>query len=204
MHFLIEFFPIIIFFVAYKFYAQIPGNIIESINTLMPITLTPGSVTDSIYFATLVAIAISGISLITHFLKKRTINKNQALTFVLFIIFGGTTLLLRDPLFIKWKPTVINLIFALIFLASAFIGKKPIVERLLGQIISAPRSIWLRLNLHWVAFFIVIAAINLYIAYNFSEEVWVHFKLFGMIGLTFIFIIMQVVILSRYSTVKEE
>ena len=204
MHILIEFFPIIIFFIAYKFYAQIPVHFIESINTLMPVNLTPGSVTDSIYFATLIAIIISGFSVIIHYLKNRVVNKNQALTFVLFIIFGGATLLLRDPLFIKWKPTVINLIFALLFLGSAFIGKKPIIERLLGKAISAPRHIWLKLNVSWVIFFSGIAAINLYIAYNFSEEAWVNFKLFGMIGLTFIFIIMQLIILNRYSTLKSE
>jgi intracellular septation protein len=204
MHFLIEFFPVIIFFVAYKFYAQIPVHIIESVNTLMPVTLTPGSVTDSIYFATLIAIIISGITVIAQFLKNREINKNQALTFVLFIIFGGATLLLRDPVFIKWKPSAINLIFALVFLGSAFIGKKPLVERLLGNAISAPRHIWLKLNTYWVVFFTGIAVINLYIAYNFSEEVWVNFKLFGMIGLTFLFIIMQIIILSRYSTIKSE
>ena len=107
-------------------------------------------------------------------------------------------------MFIKWKPSVINLIFALVFLGSAFIGKKPLVERLLGNAISAPRQIWLKLNTYWVVFFTGIAAINLYIAYNFSEEVWVNFKLFGMIGLTFLFIIMQIIILSRYSTIKSE
>ena len=204
MHFLIEFFPIIIFFVAYQFYAQIPVNFIESLNTFLPVTLTPGSATDSIYFATLIAIVISGITVIFHFLKTRKVNKNQALTFTLFIIFGGATLMLRDPDYIKWKPTVINLIFALIFLGSAFIGEKPIVERLLGKAISAPRNIWLKLNASWIVFFTGIAAINLYIAYNFSEEAWVNFKLFGMMGLTILFMIIQIIILSRYSTVKSE
>ena len=170
----------------------------------MPFSFTPESNTDSIYFATLIAIIITGISVLVHYIKNRQFNKNQTLTFILFIIFGGATLLLRDPVFIKWKPTVINLVFALVFLGSAFIGNKPIAERLLGKVIQAPRNIWIKLNTSWVIFFSVIAAINLYIAYNFSEETWVNFKLFGMMGLTFVFIIMQVVILNRYITLNSK
>ncbi|MEM7304685.1 MAG: septation protein IspZ, partial [Pseudomonadota bacterium] len=138
MHFLIEFFPIIIFFVAYKFYVAIPDHIIQHINAIIPVSLDPGSATDSIYFATLVAILVSGISVVIHYFRTRQFQKNQLLTFVLFIIFGGATLLLRDPVFIKWKPTVINIVFALVFLGSAFIGEKTIAERLLGKAISVP------------------------------------------------------------------
>lgn len=202
MKFLIEFLPIILFFAAYKLYSLIPAPIIESINDLMPFSLTPGHEADSIYFATLVAIIISGITVLIHFIRHRDFNKNQTITFVLFLIFGGATLLLRDPTFIKWKPTVINLVFALIFLGSAFIGDKPLAQRFLGGAIDAPRSIWNKLNTAWIIFFVFVAAINLYIAYNFSEAIWVNFKLFGMMGLTIAFIIVQMIILSRYITVK--
>lgn len=202
MKFLIEFLPIILFFAAYKLYSLIPAPIIDSINGLMPFSLTPGNESDSIYFATFVAIVISGITVLMHFIKHRDFNKNQTITFVLFLIFGGATLFLRDPTFIKWKPTVINLVFALIFLGSTFIGDKPLAQRFLGNAIDAPRSIWNKLNAAWIVFFVFIAAINLYIAYNFSEEIWVNFKLFGMMGLTIAFIIIQMIILSRYITVK--
>lgn len=204
MKFLIEFLPIILFFAAYKLYSLIPAPIIESINSLMPFSLTPGSEPDSIYFATLVAIVISGITVLIHFIRHRDFNKNQTITFVLFLIFGGATLLLRDPTFIKWKPTVINLVFALIFLGSTFIGDKPLAQRFLGGAIDAPRSILKKLNTAWIIFFVFVAVINLYIAYNFSEAIWVNFKLFGMIGLTIAFIIIQMIILSRYITVKPE
>jgi len=204
MKFLIEFLPIILFFAAYKLYSLIPAPIIESINGTMPFSLTPGNESDSIYFATLVAIIIAGITVLVHYIKHRDFNKNQTITFVLFLIFGGATLFLHDPTFIKWKPTVINLVFALIFLGSAFIGDKPLAQRFLGNAIDAPRSIWNKLNTAWIIFFIFVAAINLYIAYNFSEEIWVNFKLFGMMGLTIAFIIIQMIILSRYITVKPE
>ena len=204
MKFFIEFLPVILFFAAYKLYSLIPSPIIDSINSVMPFTLTAGKEADAIYFATLIAIVISGITVLIHYITHRSFNKNQTITFVLFIIFGGATLLLRDPTFIKWKPTVINLIFALIFLGSAFIGKKTLAQRFLGGAIEAPQHIWQKLNTSWIIFFVAIAAINLYIAYNFSEEVWVNFKLFGMIGLTFAFIIIQMVILSRYISIKPE
>jgi len=204
MKFLIEFLPIILFFAAYQLYSLIPASIIESINSVMPFALSPSNQSDSIYFATLVAIVVSGLSVLIYFIKHRGFNKNQTITFVLFLIFGGATLFLRDPTFIKWKPTVINLVFALIFLGSAFIGDKPLSQRFLGNAIEAPNTIWNKLNTAWIIFFLFVAAINLYIAYNFSEEIWVNFKLFGMMGLTIAFIIIQMIILNRYITVKPE
>ncbi len=204
MKFLIEFLPVILFFAAYKLYSLIPAPIIESINGLTPFSFIPGNESDSIYFATPVAIVVSGVTVLIHFLKHRGFNQNQTITFVLFLIFGGATLFLRDPTFIKWKPTVINLVFALIFLGSSFIGNKPLAQRFLGNAIEAPKSIWNKLNTAWIIFFVFVAAINLYIAYNFSEEIWVNFKLFGMMGLTIAFIIIQMIILSRFITVKPE
>ncbi len=153
MKFLIEFLPIILFFAAYKLYSLIPAPIIESINGLILFSLTPGNQPDSIYFATLVAIVLSGITVLIHFLKHRDFSKNQTLIFVLFLIFGGATLFLRDPTFIKWKPTVINLVFALIFLGSTFIGDKPLAQRFLGGALEAPKHIWSRLNTAWIIFF---------------------------------------------------
>jgi len=204
MKFFIEFLPVILFFAAYKLYSLIPADIINSINTTLPFTFTAGKESDAIYFATLIAIIISGITVLVHYIKHKDFNKNQIITFVLFIIFGGATLMFRDPAFIKWKPTVLNLVFALIFFGSTFIGDKPLAQRFLGAALEAPKSVWLKLNTAWIIFFVAIAAINLYIAYNFSEEFWVNFKLFGMTGLTFVFIILQIIVLSSYISTKTE
>lgn len=204
MKFFIEFLPVILFFAAYKLYSLVPAHVIDSINSVMPFTLVAGQESDAIYFATFIAIIVSGITVIANYIKHKNFNKNQTITFVLFIIFGGATLMFRDPTFIKWKPTVINLVFALIFLGSTFIGDKPLAQRFLGSAIEAPKSIWLKLNTAWIIFFIAVAAANLYIAYNFSEEFWVNFKLFGMTGLTFLFIILQIIVLSRYISTKTE
>lgn len=204
MKLFIDFLPVILFFSAYKFYALMPTSVIGSVNSVMPFTLTVGKEADAIYFATLIAIAISGLTVLVSYIKHRTYNKNLLITFLLFIIFGGATIFLRDPTFIKWKPTVINLVFALIFLGSIFIGDKSLAQRILGGTIDAPKHIWFKLNTAWIIFFISVAAINLYIAYNFSEEFWVSFKLFGMMGLTIAFIIIQIIILSRYISIKPE
>jgi len=204
MRFFKEFLPIIIFFVAYKFYAQLPVSLIETINALGLPALIPAEPTHAIYFATLTAIIASAVSVLLHYWQAHQLNKNQTITFVLFLVFGGSTLLLRDPAFIQWKPSVINLLFAVIFLGSSLIGEKTMVERLMGAAMQVPQSIWRRLNMAWVSFFVTVAGLNLYVAYQFSEQIWVNFKLFGMLGLTFAFLIIQMVILNRYITIKSE
>ena len=202
MKLIFELLPVILFFAGYKLYALVPPSLIEPINKLFPFSLAPGEPSHAIYFATLIAIMISGLITLVHAARFRKFNKNQLLTFILFLVFGGATLFLRDPVFIKWKPTVINLLFAALFLGSSFIGNKSLVERFMGNTIQAPKAIWAKLNLAWIFFFISIAVLNIFVAYRFSEDVWVNFKLFGVIGLTLLFIIIQMMLLSRHVIVK--
>jgi len=122
----------------------------------------------------------------------------QWVTLGLIVVFGGLTLAFRDPTFIQWKPTIVNLLFALAFLGSQYIGEKSFIERMMGASITLPKKEWIKLNLSWVLFFVFLAISNLYVAYNFSEDTWVNFKLFGMMGLTFVFIIAQGIYLTRY------
>ncbi|MFA7594514.1 MAG: septation protein IspZ, partial [Thiohalobacteraceae bacterium] len=105
---------------------------------------------------------------------------------------------LRDPVFIKWKPTVAYWLFAAVFLGSQFIGAKSLAERMMGHAIQTTRAVWRRLNLAWVVFFVVMGVVNLYVAYHYSEETWVNFKLFGLMGLTFVFVLAQGLILARF------
>ena len=200
----VEFLSLILFGAAYILYRFIPAPYIESVNHMVPFTFTPGQSSDAIYFATLVGILSSALVVITHVLQHREVNKNKFFAFIAFLIFGGATLLIRDPAFIKWKPTVVNLGFALVFFASWFLGKKPLVQRIMGNAIDLPKQVWNKLNLAWILFFVVIAVLNLYIAYNFSEEFWVGFKIFGVLGLTILFLIMQMMLLNRYIIVKPE
>jgi intracellular septation protein len=172
MKFLYDFFPILLFFVSYKLY--------------------------DIYTATAVAIAAAAVQTLAFWLKHRRFERMHLVTFALLLVFGGLTLFLHDPTFIKWKPTVINWLFAAAFAGSHWLGDQPLVERMMSHAIKTERAVWLRLSWLWIAFFVGIGMLNLYVAYNFSEEAWVDFKLFGMLGITLAFVVGQAFYLSRY------
>ena len=172
MKLLYDFFPVILFFAAYKLY--------------------------DIYVATAVAIVAAFIQVGGVWLKHRRFETMHLVTLALIVILGGATLALHDPVFIKWKPTLVNWLFGLAFLGSHFVGDKTIVERMMGKQVELPGMVWWRLNLAWVVFFAFSGLANLYVAYNFDEPTWVNFKLFGMLGLTFAFIILQAFYISRH------
>ena len=178
MKFLSDFFPILLFFIAYKL--------------------------EGIYVATAVAIVASAAQVTYFQIRYKKVEKMQWVTLWLLIFFGGLTLAFRDPDFIKWKPTVVNWLFAAAFLGSQFIGKKTLLQRMMDQAVSLPQAIWLRLNYIWIGFFIGIGLLNLYVAFNYSEDTWVDFKLFGMLGITFVFIILQGFYIARHVTEIEK
>ncbi len=178
MKLLFDLFPVLLFFVAY----QVSGG--------------------DIYVATGVAIIAGVLQLGLQWLRHRRLETMHMVTLGLLVVFGGATLLLQNELFIKWKPTVVNWLFALVFLASHFIGKRPLTQRMMSSAIDLPPAIWTRLNLAWILFFLAMGAINLWVVYNFSTEIWVNFKLFGMLGLTIAFVIAQSFYVMRH--VREE
>ncbi|RMG28923.1 MAG: septation protein A [Gammaproteobacteria bacterium] len=173
MRLLLDFFPILLFFVAYRM--------------------------DGIYTATAVAI-LATLALVAGFWwRHRRVERMHLVTLGVILVFGGATLLFRDPVYIKWKPTVAYGIFALVFLGSMFVGERNLTERMLGHLTrGVPPRLWRRLNLAWVAFFVAAAGLNLFVAYHFPEATWVNFKLFGLLGLTFLFVLAQTLVLSRY------
>lgn len=206
MKILLDFFPILLFFIVYKFYGDIPAVVISSTNALLPfMDLSLGESKDAIYLATLVAIVATLLQVAFTAVVNKKVEKMHLVTLVLLIVFGGATLFLKDPLFIKWKPTVINWLFGLVFFGSQFIGDKPLVQRMMGQAITlSSAAIWHKLNLAWVGFFVFSGLSNIYVAFNYSEETWVNFKLFGLLGVTIVFIIGQGVFLSKYIVTEEE
>jgi len=172
MKFLTDFLPVALFFIAYKM--------------------------ADIYVATGVLIATSFAQVGIQWLQHRKVEKMHLVVLGLAVFFGGLTLALRDPLFIKWKPTVVNWLFAIAFLGSQFIGKSTLVERMMSHAVTLPAGIWGRLNMAWALFFLLMGGLNLYVAFNFAEETWVNFKLFGMMGLTFLFVIIQALYMARF------
>jgi intracellular septation protein len=178
MKLLIDFFPVFAFFIAYKAF--------------------------DIYVATSVLIVTFIAQFLFDWRRNGKINKMHLTSLVLVLVFGGITLFLRDEKFIQWKPTVVNWLFAAAFLLAPVFTKKTLVQRLMEKTVQLAPGLWSQLNSMWVLFFLLSGAANLYVVYNYDEETWVNFKLFGMLGLTFIFILMQGVWLSRKATLLEE
>jgi intracellular septation protein len=157
-------------------------------------------VTKDFHTAILVIMVAVGMQVIVTYALTRTVPKTVLISAALVIVLGGISLLLKNDLVFKWKPTVLNWAFALVFLGSQFIGAKPIIQRIMESVakdeiqLNAPH--WRTLNLMWIAFFLVSGTANIYVAYNFEESVWVNFKLFGLLGLTLVFMILQAVWIS--------
>jgi intracellular septation protein len=172
MKLLFDFFPIFLFFIVFKI--------------------------SDIYAATLAAIVATAVQVAVTWLKTRKVEPMHLVSLAIIVIFGGATLFLKDELFIKWKPTVLNWLFGMAFLGSQLFGKRTLIERMLGNQIELPDLVWRRLNLSWAAFFVALGGVNLFVIYNFSTETWFNFKLFGLLGLTFVFVIAQSIYLSRF------
>lgn len=179
MKLLLDFLPVIIFFAVYKF----SGDIILATAVLIPATLAQMAYT---------------------WFKTHRIEKMQLVTLGLVVVLGGATVLLDNKAFIQWKPTVVNWLFAAAFLLSQFIGKKTIVQRLMESSIELPSKVWNNLNIGWVGFFIIMGIANLAVVYTLSEEAWVNFKLFGMLGCTLVFIIGQGIYISKHMPEQQE
>ena len=210
---LFDFFPILLFFVLYKFYLDLPDELILGVNAWIPLMeLTPGESTDAIYLATLAAILVTLIQVVLAAIVVKKVEKMPLITLALLVVFGGATLALKDPLFIQWKPTAINWLFALVFLGSHLIGDKPLIQRMMGHAIEIrEQRVWGQLNLAWVGFFIVAGIANLVVApeidplgLQFSEDTWVDFKLFGLMGMTIAFVVAQAIYLARYMPNTDE
>ncbi len=177
MKFLFDFFPIALFFITFKLYDDPQQGVLA---------------------ATAVAIIASAVQVLLYWIKNRRIEKMHIITLVLITVLGGATLILKDPVFIKWKPTAVNWLFALAFLGSQFIGGKPFVKRMMSHAVELPESVWMKLNFAWVLFFTAMGFANLYVAFNFSLSTWVDFKTYGMLGATVVFVIIQAIYLARH------
>jgi intracellular septation protein len=169
---LFEFIPLLLFFVAYKYY--------------------------DIYVATGVIIVATTIQVSYTWLRYRKVETMQWITLGLIIVMGGATILLHNEQFIKWKLSIVEWLFGLAFLGSQFIGKKPFVERMMSKTLTLPAPIWRRLNLMWAAFFIGVGCLNVFVIYHFNTDDWVTFKTFIVPGLMVLFILVQLVFLYKH------
>lgn len=177
-----EIFPVFLFFIAFKFYGIYVATAVGMITTAMQVVLT-------------------------RFFTKAW-DKKQLITLAIFVLFGGMTLYFQDPIFVKWKPTIIFWLFALVILGSQLFTTKPIMQRMMegafkdqGDI---PISVWKKINLFWAVFFISLGTVNLYIAYTFSNDAWVNFKFYGITAALFMVSLFQALCLVRYTNKSTE
>jgi intracellular septation protein len=169
--FLFDLFPIILFFIAFKIY--------------------------DIFIATAVAIVATLLQIIFVYFKDKKVEKVLLFNGVMITFLGGLTILLQDKMFIMWKPSILYWCFALILLFSNLLLKKNLVQLALGKQIELKNKFWNVINWYTSIFFVLLGFVNLYVAYNFSENAWVNFKLFGITGLLFIYMIFLGLYISK-------
>lgn len=183
---LAEFIPIALFFIAY----QMDGQSISMADWTYHF--------DGIYSATAVLMIATVLQVALTVAFTRQLEKRLIWLLLAVLVFGGATLAFHNQMFIQWKPTIFNWVLALAFGVSQFIGDKNLMERTLGSQIHLPKPVWTKLNLLWVANFIIVGGLNLVVAYGFSEKVWVSYKLYSAIGFTLVLTILTALLISPH------
>jgi intracellular septation protein len=171
MKFLYDLFPVALFFVAIQIW--------------------------DIFVATAVAIGASIVQVGWLLVRRKKVQPMLWASLVIIVVFGGLTLYLRDKTFILWKPTVLYWLFGAVLAGGALLGRN-LIRALLSEQMRLPEPVWTRLNWSWVGFFAFMGVANLYVAFNYSEKIWATFKLFGGMGLMFLFVIAQSLVLAKY------
>ena len=177
MKFLFDLFPVVLFFAAFKLF--------------------------DIYVATAVAIAATFLQIGWLKWKHRKVDTMMWVTLIIIVVFGGATLALHDETFIKWKPTVLYWLFGAVLGGADLLFRRNLIRTMLGEQVRLPDGAWSRLNWSWAGFFAFMGAANLYVAFNFSTDTWVNFKLFGGMGLMLLFVVLQAAFLARHIEEKQ-
>lgn len=176
MKVLFDFLPIVLFFIVYKFF--------------------------DIYVATAIAMIASLSQVIVYRLKFQHYEKMHLISLAIIILLGGATLFFHNPWFIKWKPTGIYWLSAMVFFSSSFLGSKPLIQKMMEANVNLSSKIWHRLNTAWGMFFAIMGGLNLYVAYYYDTDAWVNFKLFGGVGFTVLFVLIQAFYLTKHMDEK--
>lgn len=172
MKFLFDLFPVILFFAVFKLYG--------------------------IYEATAVAIVATVAQIGWVYFKHRKVEPMLWVSLAVIVVFGGATIYLQNETFIKWKPTVLYWLFGGALAIAALGFKKNLIRAMMEKQVTLPDPVWGRLLLSWIAFFGAMGLLNLYVAYNYSTDTWVNFKLFGGMGLMLVFVFGQAIMLAKY------
>ena len=201
MKLLFDLFPVILFFVAFKYAGGHKEGVAQALDTLFGSIGLAGAIAAEqapILLATVVVILATGLQIIWVRVRHGKVDRMLWISLALVVVLGGLTLILRDDSFIKWKPTLLYWVFAATLLISGIMRKNLVRSMFAEQIVLADNR-WRQLNLVWVAFFTFLGAINLYVARNYGTEDWVNFKVFGGMGLVLLFMLGQAFWLMRHA-----
>ncbi len=196
MRFLFDLLPVILFFAAYRWAGSDAAMAAQMLADIGLVGI--GERMAPILLATSVAIAATVAQVGWLLALRRRVDTMLWVSLALIVVMGGLTLWLQDPDFIMWKPTLLYWTFAITLACSAWLLRRNLMQKLMGEQLQLPPAVWARLNLAWVAFFATMGALNLYVARHFDEATWVGFKLYGGIGLMLLFVAAQGVWLSRH------
>ncbi|OON41225.1 septation protein A [Izhakiella australiensis] len=175
---LLDFLPLVVFFVFYKMY--------------------------DIFIATGALVAATAVALAVSWFLYRKIEKMTLVTFAIVVVFGLLTIIFHNDEFLKWKVTVIYTLFSVALLVSQFVMHKPLIETMLGKELKLPDRAWRRLNVAWALFFFACGLLNIYVAFWLPQSVWVDFKVFGLTGLTLLFTLVSGVYIYRLMPQQEQ
>jgi len=201
MKLLFDLFPVILFFVAYKLGGSYPHEAGQLASSWLGGLVASGRISETqapILLATAVAIIASLAQVGWLLARRRRVEPMLWVSLGVIVVFGGATIWLNDETFIKWKPSILYLLFAGSLVAGRLFWRRNFVRTLLGRQIELPDPVWEKLLWVWSGFFALLAAANLFVAYSFSTDTWVNFKLFGLMGLTLAFVVGVGVWLSQH------
>ncbi len=201
MKLLFDLFPVILFFAAFKYSEKHPEQAADWIGALLGSAAVDVKIAP-ILLATVVVIVATIVQIAWVHFRHGKVDKMLWVSLVLVVVFGGMTLAFQNEAFIKWKPTILYWVFGASMAFSALVLKKNAIKAMLGEQLTLPEPVWGRVNLAWIGFFVAMGALNLFVAFNFSTDAWVNFKLFGGMGLMFAFVLGQGMMLSKY--IEEE
>ncbi len=202
MKLLFDLFPVILFFVSFKYSEKNPEAAASWLATLLGSTAIDIKQAP-ILLATVVVIVATVAQIAWVHFRHGKVDKMLWVSLVLVVVFGGMTLIFQDETFIKWKPTILYWVFAGSMAFATLVLKKSPMRALLGEQLTLPDPVWTKMTLSWIAFFLFMGALNLVVAFNFPTDTWVNFKLFGGMGLMLVFVLAQGMMLSKYVEDKQ-
>jgi intracellular septation protein len=196
MKFLFDLMPVLLFFAAYKFAGMNETAAAHLASSLLGADITAKQA--PILIATAVTILATFVQIALVWFKHRKVDTMLWVSLGIVTLLGGATLFFHDPTFIKWKPTAVYWLFSVVLLGSDYLIGKNLIRAVLEAQMRLPDPVWRHVNIAWALFFALMGFLNLYVAFNFAEETWVNFKLFGGTGLMLVFVVAQGLYLSRH------